>query len=220
MPTAPEQEPAYRCAHCTRLLYRDELARVVCFLCEDRAGQHLHELPGLYDELADYLQPGAAPSGSSRISASKTAPLPVSLQPLNLRGPGGIVGQLQSVEDAWRETLNFTIAPFRGNAEQTLAKVSKFLINNLRWACDSYAEVSDDLENFNHLHAQAKNIVTGERRHLVPVVCRYLYDDQTECGAPMRIDINKAAATCPTCRTRWGREEWVALFEATRSIAA
>lgn len=221
MPSAPDrdQEAQYRCAHCTRLLYRDELARVVCFVCEDRASKNLKALAGLYGQLADILIPGAVPSGS-RVSASKSAPLPVSLNALDLRGPGGIVTKMQAIEDSWRSELAFTIAPFRGNAEQTLGKVIGFLLNNLPWACDKYDSVPQDLDVISKLHSQAKNSVEGERKTLVPVVCRYLYDDETECGAPMRIDISRAVARCPTCGTRWGREEWVALFEATRKVAA
>lgn len=219
MTLAPEQEPEYRCTHCTRLLYRDELSRIVCFVCEDRAAKHLTALPELYGQLASLLAPGATPSGA-RVSASKTAPLPVSLHVLDLRGPGGIVTKLQAIEDSWRTELRWTVATFRGSAEQTLAKVIPFLVNNLPWACDKYESVSEDLDIISQLHSQAKSSISGERKTLVPVSCRYLYDDGTECGTPMRIDISKTVAQCPTCRTRWGREEWVALYQATRSVAA
>lgn len=219
MTLAPDQEPVYRCTHCTRQLYRDELSRAACFVCEERAAKHLKELGRMYGQLADQLAPGATPNGA-RVSASKAAPLPVSLHILNLRGPGGIVTKLQAIEDSWRAELGWTVATFRGNAEQTLAKVIPFLINNLRWACDKYESVSEDLDVISRLHSQADNSVSGERKTLVPVFCRYLYDDQTECGAPMRIDIGKAVARCSTCGTRWGREEWVALYQATRLQAA
>ncbi len=219
-PYADDQEPEYRCAHCARLLYQDELARYACRVCETRAGEQIRELGTLYGRLASVLAPGAAPSGGGRVTASKTAPLPVALQPLSLRGPGGIVGELQVIEDAWRKELRFTIAPFRGSAEQTLPHVIKFLTNNVGWACDKYESVPDDLDTISRLHSQAKNTVDGTRPRLIPVVCRYLYDDGSECGERLRIDINRNVARCRTCGTRWGREEWVALYEATRENAA
>jgi phytoene dehydrogenase-like protein len=212
-PHADDQEPEYRCAHCARLLYNDELARQVCRVCEDRAGEQLKALGTLYGQLASVLAPGAAPSGG-RITSSKTAPLPVALQPLSLRGPGGIVGELQVIEDAWRTALGWTIAPWRGSIAETLPHVIKFLTNNVGWACDSYEEVSDDLRVISRLHGQATTAITGERDVRVPLgVCPIVVDDTSGelCGAKIRMSPWAPIIRCGTCGTTWGKEDWLRL---------
>jgi DNA-directed RNA polymerase subunit RPC12/RpoP len=222
MPSAPEldQEPQYRCTHCSRLLYQDELARFACRVCEDRAGKNLRALPDLYADLGGALIPSSSASRGARVGASKTAPLPVALQPLHLRTNGGIVTELQAIEDSWRKAAKRTVATFSGSSEQTLATTVTFLRINLQWACWDYEGVADDLDSINKLYWQAKNTITGEQPRLITVHCRYLFDDSTECGEPLQVDINRTSAKCQVCGTRWGQAEWMGLFEATRQHAA
>jgi hypothetical protein len=217
-----EQEPAFKCSHCRRDLFQleVELGRIACFPCENNARTRLRELPGQYDSLGELLVPGRATGGSAKVTGSKDAPIPAAMQPLSLRANGGIVTLLQVIEDSWRPHLKKTIATFAGGPEQTLATVINFLSINLNWACRKYEYIDDDLDTIDTLYWQAKNIIEGNIPRPIPVHCRYLYDDGTECEAPMRVDINRESAKCGTCGTRWGRQEWVALYEATRAIAA
>jgi DNA-directed RNA polymerase subunit RPC12/RpoP len=219
-PHHEDQQPAYRCTHCPRLLHADELARYACRVCEDRATEQAQAFPDLYQQLERVLRPGATPSAGGRVTASRSAPLPVALQPLSLRGPGGIVSMLLGIEQRWRIQLDFERIPFRGNYEQTLPKTVLFLVNNLPWACDKYAEVPDDLDLIARLYFQAKNAVTGNQPRIIRVPCRYVHDDGNECGSELRIDINKNIARCQNCGAHWGREEWVNLYEATQAQAA
>jgi DNA-directed RNA polymerase subunit RPC12/RpoP len=220
MPTAPdEQAPQYRCTHCSRLLYLDELERFACRVCEDRASHRLRALPDLYADLGGALIPSSSARGA-RVSASRTAPLPVALQPLHLRTTGGIVTELQDIEDSWRRSAKRTIATFAGSTEQTLDVVVNYLRINLQWACWDYPDVADSLDTIGSLYWQARNTISGNQPRLVPVRCRLLYDDGSECGSDMRVDINRTSVKCGTCGTRWGREEWMGLYEATRIEAA
>ena len=221
-PYDDDQAPAFKCAYCRRDLFQleVELGRITCFPCENNARARLRELPGQYNSLGELLVPGRAVGESAKITGSKDAPIPAAMQPLNLRARGGIVTLLQDVEDSWRPYLNKTIATFAGSHAQTLAKVVKFLSTNLNWACREYEYIDDDLDTIDTLYWQAKSLIDGHKPRPIPVHCRYLYDDGTECEAPMRMDINRTSTKCSTCGTRWGREEWVALYEATRAIAA
>lgn len=214
-----DQEPEFRCSHCRRLLFHSELQRQVCYLCENRARTHLRALPKQYDALGELLTPGRSGSGA-RIGKPKSAPLPVALQPLDMRAKGGIVTELQSVEDSWRKARGRTIATFAGDLRQTLADVVNHLTINLATACENYEDVADDLDTISTLYWRAKHTIEGTLPVLVPVHCRYLFDDGTECEAPLKVDINRASVKCPDCGQRWGREEWVALYEATRPVAA
>lgn len=221
MPTQydADQEPAYRCAHCQRLLYADELARVACRLCEDRARTQLTALPGLYDQLGDALAPGSSASDGGRVEASKSAPLPVNVHVLDLRGPGGVVANLLAIEDSWRQALRWTATPFRGNYEQTIRGTVRFLSINVTWACSSYEEVSFDLDVIRKLHSQSQAATTGERRRRVAVTCLAEYDDSTVCGAELHIDTSAASTRCRTCGASWGREDWVRLHEGVQAAA-
>lgn len=215
-----DQEPAYRCTHCTRLLFQSELDRHVCFLCENRASKQLRALPDLYADLGQALQPGAS-APSVRVSGGgKTAPLPVALHPLTLRATGGITTKLQAVEDDWRRAAGRTVASFAGSTEQTLVATVNFLRINLQWACTAYEDVADDLDTISGAYWQARNTIIGKQPRLIPVRCRLLYDDGTECGAELRVDLNRPSVKCTECGTRWGSQEWMGLFEATRLMAA
>jgi len=219
-PTLDEQEPENRCSHCKRLLFLAELNRFACFLCEDRAREHLKALPGQYDDLGKILAPGRRGDGSTKVTASKSAPLPLALTPLNMRAKGGMVTLLQDVEDSWRRSRRRTIARSLRRLAGTLADVTNYLALNLTSACEQYDEVADDLDTIGTLYWRAKSLIEGNEPRLIPVRCRYLFDDGTECDAPMHVDINRASAKCSDCGQRWGQQEWMALFEATRATAA
>lgn len=217
--TAEDQDAEYRCSHCSRLLYADELSRFACRLCEDRARTQLTALPDLYDQLATALTPGSAHSDSGKVKASKSAPLPVSLHVLSMRGPGGVVSELIAIEDAWRAALRWTSTPFRGSYEQAIRGTVGFLANNVGWACDAYQEVSFDLDVIRKVHSQSQTVVTGERRRRIGVTCLAEYDDGRQCGAELRIDIGVPVTRCRECGAEWGREHWVRLHDGLQAAA-
>jgi DNA-directed RNA polymerase subunit RPC12/RpoP len=215
----PDQEPEYRCTNCSRLLFADELERFACRICEQRARDHLTALPGLYDQLADLLAPGSKSADSGRVSVGRAAPLPVSLHVLDMRGPGGIVAELVAIEEAWRASLRWTATPFRGSYEQTIRGTTLFLANNATWACSSYSEVAFDLDVIRQLRTKAESAVTGERRRRVAVTCLAEYDDGTQCGAELRIDVSASVTRCRECGAEWGREDWVRLHDGMQAAA-
>jgi hypothetical protein len=215
-----EQEPAYRCTHCSRLLYQDELSRYACRVCEDRATEQLQALPGLYKQLEHVLQPGKDASQGGRVTVGRTAPLPVALQPLALRGPGGIVTKLQAIEESWRTTLGWTIAPFRGDHQQTLTTLVPFLVNNLPWACSSYEEVAFDLQVISRLHTQATAAITGQRDTRVSIGYCPTIDEETGATCGQRLKVSPWAPTirCGSCGASWARHEWLRLGAAMRGL--
>ncbi|MFD0405602.1 hypothetical protein [Kitasatospora sp. NPDC127116] len=216
MHTLTDDAPNTQCAHCPRLLRHNELHRLVCYVCEERATDQLQAMPDLYDQLARVLRPGAVTRNAGHVTgATRTPPLPVSLQALNLRGPGGVVSVLMEIEQRWRIQLDWDHLPSRGGYEKSLAGTVKFLANNMRWACGDYEEIAYDLDTISSLHNQAQQTVTGYRPRLIPVTCLAQYDDGTECGAQIRMDINRTSVLCLMCGTRWGRDDWVRLYEAT-----
>lgn len=210
-----------RCTSCKRPMYETELDRWACRICEDKARTQLGEMAGLYTELGARLAPGAGGSNTGRVTgATKTPPLPVALAPLALRGPGGMTALLQTVEDSWRSTLGWTVAPFRGNIEQTLTGVVEFLVNNVGWACGRYDEVAEDLKTIRVIHSNATAIVNGTTDTRVPVGCCPAVNlaTGTACAQPLKVSPWALSIRCGGCGTGWQRDEWLRLGAAMRGI--
>lgn len=221
MPTIPD-DTENRCTNCPRLLTADEHGHHACRPCQDRATTQLRAMPALYGQLGDVLTPGAGSGNAGPVSgATKTPPLPAALQPLSLRGPGGIVSQLLGIEERWRIQLDWEPLPFRGSYEQTLPGCVTVLVNNLPWACAEYGLVADDLKLINSLHRQAEGAVTGVWEQRVPVgCCPARVDAGPACGEQLQVSPWAAEIRCGGCGTRWPRTEWLKLGAVMRGLPA
>lgn len=217
-----EQEPAYRCTHCPRLLHANELGRPACFVCEDRATEQVAAFPHLYRALEAALRPCGISGAGGRVTTSRGAPLPVALQPLSLRGPGGIVSMLLGIEQRWRAALDWELLPERGGYEASLDGTAKMIGDNLRWACAEYAYVAPDLKLIGSLHRQADSAVNGERDQRVPIGMCPVVDEETGAACRERLKVSPWALNirCGGCGTKWDRDEWLRLGAALRGLPA
>ena len=187
------------CVKCRRALWVTELeaGRWACARCESDTAQHLRDLPHLFrrvDQLSSLMK-GSSPGGIG--SPNREAPAPLKIGVLNLTAKGGVVTQLQAIEDAWRQTLGWSMGPTRHHSD--IAGVTSFLTNNLRWACERYEEIGDDLKKIASLHGQLSGIDTGER----PPKRFDIYCSTTDCAGVMRITLNSTHATCHDCGTEY-----------------
>jgi hypothetical protein len=189
---------AHVCASCNANLWDTELAagRHVCYRCEDRAAEQLHTIRGAFKRLdsLDALMKVSAGSDGPR-GASREAPAPLRIAILNQTGPGGVVAQLQAIEDDWRKALGWSIAPTRHHGD--IDGVTVFLINNLPWACERYGEIADDLGTISNIHNTLNSLETGERKPRSFAA----YCETEDCEGQLRITLWTARATCPTCST-------------------
>lgn len=219
MPNTPD-DITNRCTNCPRLLTTSEQGHHACHPCQDRAATQLRALPALYGHLGDALIPGTTSAGTGPVTgATKTPPTPAVLQPLSLRGPGGIVSQLLGIEQRWRIQLDWEPLPFRGSYDQTLPGCVTMLVNNLPWACADYELVADDLRLVNSLHRQAEGAVSGVWEQRVPVgCCPARVDDGPTCGEPLRVSPWAAEIRCDGCGERWPRSEWLRLGATMRGL--
>jgi hypothetical protein len=215
-----EQEPAYRCTHCPRLLNDRELGRPACFICEDRAVEQVRAFPVLYRQLEAALRPGSTAAAGGRVAVGRTAPLPVALGPLTLRGPGGIVSMLLGIEQRWRDALGWTDLPERGGYEASLDGAVQVIVNNLPWACSEYPYVGPDLKLIASLHHQADSAVNGERDQRVPIGHCPVVNEETSaaCGERLKVSPWALAIRCSGCGTKWDRDEWLRLGAAIRGL--
>ncbi|MDJ0342266.1 hypothetical protein QMK19_03570 [Streptomyces sp. H10-C2] len=215
-----DQQPAFRCTHCPRLLHANELHRYACRICEDRATEHVQKLPNLYTQLEAALTPGRSGGNMGRAVTGRAAPLPVALQPLNLRGPGGIVSMLLGIEQRWRIQLDWEQLPQRGGYEPSLAGTVVVIAANLSWACDKYEGVADDLKLIGSLFAQATSAVTGEHDVRVPIGACPTKNEETGavCGERLKVSPWAPLIRCGGCGTQWARDEWLRLGAAMRGL--
>jgi len=211
------------CASCSRDLWTDELGRLVCRPCEDRTAARIAELPALFRQLDSTaaLMKGArrATNGST---GSRTAPIPPRLDVLNLVGPGGVAARLSAIEDAWRQTLGWTVAPWRGNPAQAVPQLAEFLANNLLWACSSYQEIGQDVDDLWRLHGECAALVNDERRPGRVQIgnCPVRVGDGV-CWTPLTATAASHRVRCGGCGTRWETiGEWRDLRAAQDAVLA
>ncbi|MDH6610296.1 hypothetical protein M2164_005931 [Streptomyces sp. SAI-208] len=190
---------------CNRQLWVAEAGRWACRPCEDATAARIAELPALFARLDSTA---ALMKGANRVSSgssgTRTAPIPPRLDVLNLVGPGGVAARLSAIEDAWRSALGWTIAPWRGNPAQAMPHLAEFLTNNLLWACSSYEEVGQDIDDLRRLHAECAALVSGEQRpgRVQIGVCPIVVDDGW-CGTQLTASTSSHRIHCGGCGARW-----------------
>lgn len=208
---------------CSRQLWVAEAGRWACRPCEDRASQHITELPGLFAQLntTAMLMKGASRIGGAT-SGSRTPPIPPRLDVLNLVGPGGIAARLRDIEDAWRVALGWTVAPWRGNPVEAIPQHTSFLANNLLWACSSYESVGQDIDDLRRLHGECAALAAGEKRPgRVQIGACPVHVDDGWCGTALTASTGSHRVHCAGCGARWdGLGEWRDLRAAQEAVLA
>ncbi|WP_372344722.1 hypothetical protein [Streptomyces sp. KL116D] len=206
---------------CGRQLWVNETGRWSCRPCQDATSKRLAELPGLFRQLdtTAALMRGASTQGGG-MGGTKTPPIPPRLEVLALVGPGGVAARLSAIEDAWRQTLGWTVAPWRGSPQQAVPKHVDFLINNLPWACDRYEPVGQDIAELRKLHGEMTALASGEKRPgRVPTgLCPAPVGDGY-CGSQLTASTNSHRIRCKTCGAAWETlGEWRTLRAAQEAV--
>lgn len=199
---------------CGRQLRQDELGRTSCRICQDRAYRALQQLPGqdgLYAQLAARLMPGRG-GDNVVVSASRTAPLPLRLEPLNLMARGGVVTILQDWQSAWHEHFGWTHPRWNGGLQQQLDEVVAALTVNLEGAAHSHPAFAEFTHEVCALVRQCERQVTGERAERpIAVSC--------PCGTTLHITVSTPGTRCRGCGTQYGRSDVLELPLANRVAA-
>lgn len=199
---------------CGRPLRHDELGRTSCRLCQERVDTALRQLPGpegLYAQLATRLTPGRG-GDSVVVSASRTAPLPLRLEPLSLMARGGVVTVLQTWLIDWHELLGWRHPRWNGGLQQQCDDVVKALRINLEWAASSHPAFAEFGQEVGTLVRQCERQITGERQERpISVAC--------PCGTTLRITVSTPGARCHGCGTQYARTDVLDLPLATRTAA-
>lgn len=222
-----------RCTSCQRDLWETEYERTACRPCEDRTTVRLTELGPLFTRLnatAALLKRGSRTTGPA---GSRTPPLPLNVTVLNLVAAGGVATRLQAIEDSWRQALGWTISPrtdgqtvfasWRADPARDVPQRLRFVANNLLWACSSYPEVADDLEEIRRLHAEATAALSPDPRPGRVKIghCPARYDNGQHCAHPLTATAANHRIRCAACGARWDdMDAWRALRVAQEQMYA
>lgn len=202
------------CAVCHRDLYEDELGHQACRPCTERADRNLTALAGpdgLYAKLSDSLHPGAGMAGPA-VSGSRTAPLPVRLDPLSLAARGGVVTILQTWLIDWHEQLGYRHPRWEGDLQQQCDQVVHRLRVLLPWAAEAHGAFDEFAAELAKIRVQCATATGSERpARRVPVLCT--------CGHILRITLDTAGVRCPDCSTQYGHSDALQLPMAERRAA-
>jgi len=202
------------CTVCLRDLYENELGHQACRPCTDRVDANLRALAGadgLYARLADSLHPGSGSSGPA-VSGSRTAPLPVRLDPLSLAARGGVVTVLQTWLIDWHDLLGYRHPRWDGDLQQQLDQVVGRLRILLPWASEQHGAFAEFALEVGQLRRQCEAATGGEKPpRRVGVSCT--------CGRTLKVTLDTAGVRCPDCSTQYGHSEALQLPLAERRAA-
>ncbi|MGA5767404.1 hypothetical protein ACPC36_07970 [Streptomyces pseudogriseolus] len=209
-----DDAPAPACTICHGHLYENELGHQACRPCTERTDQNLRALAGddgLYARLTRSLRPGSS-SGGPVVSGSRTAPLPVRLEPLSLAARGGVVTILQTWLVDWHETLGYRHPRWEGGLQQQCDQVVKRLRVLLPWAAEEHGAFDEFARELGILVRQCQAATGGEKPpRRIGVQC--------SCGHTLRVTLDTAGVRCPACSTQYGHSEALQLPLAERRAA-
>jgi hypothetical protein len=217
-----------RCTACGRNLWDDELSHFGCGVCLRATDRRLAELAGppvwrghkgesklvsgYYAALGDALAPGAGSGGDGRVTGSRTAPLPIRLEPLSLAARGGVVTVLQTWLSDFHDQLGWLHPRFEGDMQGQLDQVVTRLRANLPWAAEHHPAWAELVTEVRQAHAACRAQTTGERPERRVRVC-------CPCGVTLSITLSTQGQQCGGCSTSYTWAELRELPLAERSAA-
>jgi hypothetical protein len=207
------EEAAAFCVICPRSLYTDELGRYICRPCEQRIDGDLRELAGpggLYARLCLRIHPGRSGDGPS-VAGTRTAPVPVRLEVLNLTANGGIVSTLETWVEDWA-TYGLAQVGAGGGLQHRVDQAVSTLRLNLARAASAHPALDEFGREIWQLRRQCEGGINGERPpRRIPVTC--------PCGTILRVTLDTPGRQCGGCGQQYGHAEVLGLPLAERSAA-
>ncbi|MFF2525924.1 hypothetical protein [Streptomyces liangshanensis] len=182
----------------------------LCTLCTKRTRVRLEALPVLYAGLVAFLARSGA-SGQGRAATPTFAPLPVSEDILDLRGPGGLVVVATGWADSIRGERGMTAAVRPGSIDGQLREAVAELLGHLPWVELSWPEagtfardIQEVTRSVSSIFAPSEQADRGTR--LGRCVARR--GDGTSCGATLRLRTGEKAVRCEWCGTVYPPATW------------
>lgn len=207
-----DDAPAPTCCICSTALYDTEQG--TCRPCTERVDQNLRALAGpdgLYARLADSLHPGSS-SGGPAVSGSRTAPVPLKLDVLNLMTEHGpVISPLEGWVRDWEQYGRADVNE-AGTLQQRLNHAVQTLRFNLNWAAANHPAFADFADELHAIIRRCRAATGDEKPPVkVPVACR--------CGQILRVSLDMDGIECRNCRAEYGHSEMLRLTPTRRAAA-
>lgn len=193
-----------KCALC-----RKSVERSLCLSCWDYSLDRLKTFPDKYRQLGNELLPTRG--RGERVGGSKTPPLPVKLEALDLR-TGGISKPLMKHEAQIRVERKHTRITFRGAEHNRIEITCKYITAQSELVFKHYENVDQLAKDIDAINKRI-NTVLGYRSELLTIgTCPAQNEKGEVCGN--KLQINPATLTsfgdikCRACNTVWSSEKW------------
>lgn len=188
---------------------RKSTERSICEPCWDFAVIKLQSFPAKYFELERELIPSKG--YGERVGGSKTPPIPVKLETLDLR-TGGISKPLTRHEMKIRITREHTRITFRGEEINKIKMTVKYLIGQSEWIYEHYEEIDTLTKDINDISNRIASVL-GFKSEMVTIGTCPAQDDKGEiCGSKLLINpktlTNFDDIKCRACGTSWSSAKW------------
>lgn len=195
-----------QCELCQRAVYADAY---LCDGCTRDAADHLAALPGLFEQLEEFLLPPRR--GDTRGARPVEAPVPLDLDVVDLRTE--LAATLTSWHGALYDALGWDPPkPAASLAERVKAAAVALHVNRL-WIASSWPAAGDCAGEVRELHRSATSVVgpreNGTRMGLCPTQV-----DGVLCGATLRLPPGGKVVRCRWCQRTYPPGTWAALREA------
>jgi hypothetical protein len=188
-------------------------AAYLCHGCAEALSGHLEVLPGLFQQLQEFLEPVTRREG--RGCKAVEAPVPVDLDVVDLRT------KFADVVTGWHGALFEALgwdppAPAADVTERVKLAVQALRVNTL-WIASSWEAAGDFAGEIRDLHRSASSVVDprehGTRLGLCPAA-----NDGVLCGAVLWLPPGGQVVTCRWCGSRFPPATWVALRLAQEAV--
>jgi hypothetical protein len=182
-------------------------------------------MPGLYEALAGFLQPGGRRPESGRTQAVE-ASLPVRESVVNLRGPGGIVGVLEGWRSAMQEHRGWGEPVLEGDIARRVMVAARALSINLDWIAACWDVAGQLAGVVRQLVREATAVVDPDdpdelriRRGEPIGQCVAGLGGEDVCGAELRSYPGQAAVACGWCGTVYQPRDYLMLKQLQPNAA-
>lgn len=190
----------------------DDTGGALCPGCTKATRVRLEALPVLYRALAPLLTPSVS-VGQGRSGKGGPAPIPVTLDILDIRGPGGMASLLESWVDAVRHERGRPEQPHTGSPEGRVDRAVGALLGHLPWIAVSWSEAGDFAKEVKELARSVSTMIRppDTQRGTRIGNCPAIDLSGALCGAVLRLAPGEKAVRCEWCGNRYPPFVWAQL---------
>lgn len=194
-----------------------------CNGCRERARRELAEIPEAYARVPAALMPGSG--GGEHVSGTRTPPLPLRVDVLNLLGPGAAwthrehdvdqVGTLPPLVllDQWCRDWLGTCDRRQHLPDPTVTAMVAWLLVGLDTALDEHPAIDEWARDLSQLVRTLRRVAQAHHQGEKAGRCPARLRDDTRCPATLRADPYVDQIACGRCGSTWNRRDggWLRL---------